>query len=411
MGAAKLGIILGITAMILLVGILSNSSAHSNIKANDVLFPKTSLAEVGTGTWCTYCPGAEGALNKLANEMSLNQLAIVEYHDDDSYSSVDNLCSDRLDFYSVPGIPEAFFSGENAALGGSTDANDPDVYNWYKSKINNDLQNETGVVIGMDTDVEGSNLNITVTVLCGETPTDNNLYLEVMLIYDENITVTNSGRTYYIRYSALKWIMDDPITLSKGDVLIRHYNTTLDSSWDVSKLNVVAFVQTHNTHDVTDNEGYSWKEAKVYNSAIQPIEKWEIEPSESEINATIGNMYELNTTLHNELSETRKITVGYDPATVPSGWSVEICVGGICYDTSEVNITLQPGESRVVYYHITPGDSQTAYIKTYATGNQWYSDIHYIKVNSTTVPELNFTVMPILIAVGAIVLLRMKSLS
>ena len=408
MNAIKLWVVLVISVIILMVGVSFIPPTYGMNSTKGTLFPKTSLAELGTATWCTYCPGAEGALSRLANEMSLNKLAIVEYHDQDSYSSVDTLCSDRLNFYSVPGIPEAFFSGENGALGGSTNPDDSTVYNWYKTKITNDLQNETGVVLGMDTDIDGSILNVNVTVICGETPADSNLYLEVMLVYDENITVSTSTGIYHIRYSALKWIGNNPVTLNAGDVLTKHYTTTLNSSWNVSKLCVAAFVQTHNTHNAGSG-GYTWKEAKVYNSIIQPIQKWELEPQESEINADVGNTTELNATLRNELSETRTIKVGYDPSTVPAGWSVEICVGGICYTTSEVNVTLQPGESENVSYHITPGDSQIAYIKTYAQGNQWYSDIQFIKVNSTGgVPELNFVVMPILLAVGSVVLARRK---
>ena len=410
MNATKLRVELVIAAMVLFVMVSFAPSAYGSERVNSTVFPKTSFVELGTATWCEYCPGADGALNKLANQMSLNELAIVEYHSQDSYSSTDSLCSDRLNFYSIPGTPMAFFSGENGALGGSANPDNTDVYNWYKSKINNDLQNETGVVIGLNTDLNDNTLNISVIVTCGETPADSNLYLEVMLVNDQNKTVSTSSGVYYLRYSALKWIGDTPVNLSAGDVLVKHYSTTLDSSWNVSKLYVTAAVQTRSTHPVFSGS-YHWNEAKVYNSAIQPVKKWELVPQVSEMNTYVGQTSVLNTTVHNELSVTRTIAVGSDPSTVPAGWTVQICIGGVCYDTPEVNVTLQPGETENVYYHITSssGGSQTGYIKIYAQGNQWYSDVHYIKVNSIGgVPELNFAVVPVLIAVGSIVLFRRK---
>lgn len=389
---------------LIFMGFAAAYSAENIHKGRQIFFPKTSLAECFTATWCGGCPGAEGALNTLANEKSLNDLAIIEHHLSDSYESSDSLCNDRYNFYSVPAIPITFFSGENAALSGSTDPDDPDMYNWYKTKIENDLLNTTCMVLSMDTDIVGGNVVVKVNVTCAETPADGNLYLHVVLVDDHNESVYVSGREYRLRYTAVQRIAEDPITLTAGTVLSKEYTVPINSSWNMSKMHVVAFVQTHNTHTVTDGY-YTWKEGKVYNSVIQPIEKWELKPYETEIDASVGNIYELTTVVRNELSETRVIKVGYDPSTLPAGWQIQICVGGLCYNVTEINVTLQPGESKIVYYHVIPSDARTAYIKIYAYGNQWYSDVHYIKVNAV-VPE--FPHIPAMIVILAIPALLKK---
>ncbi len=398
-----------IMAMVLTVGIATVPGAHGSAR-DTVLFPKTSLIELGTSTTCTYCPGADGAVNRLAEEMTLNELAIVEYHDGDSYAAVDGLSNIRFNFYDIPGTPMAFFSGENAALGGSTDPNDTAIYNWYKDKVNSDLQNRTEVVLGLDTGFYNNTVYANVTVISSGTPSDDRLYLHVVLVQDDNIM---DGK-YYIRYTAVKGIAETQITLNAGTVLVKRYKTTISTSWDPDKLYVVAFVQTHNVHNVNQG-GYSWREGKIYNTVIRPVKEWDLVPDTSAVNTYANNTYVLNTTVRNDMAQESTVKVGYDPATVPAGWTVEICVGGNCYSESYVNLTLQPGEEKNVQYRITPGDSQITYIKIYAEGSvraTGYSDVHYIKVNSTGVPELNFFAIPLLVgAAGFVFLRRRKTLS
>ncbi len=43
------------------------------------------LLEIGTGTWCTYCPGAAmGADDLIANG---HPVAVIEYHNGDNFAN------------------------------------------------------------------------------------------------------------------------------------------------------------------------------------------------------------------------------------------------------------------------------------------------------------------------------------
>lgn len=366
---------------------------------SNITFPKTALLEVFTGTWCEYCPGADGAAYRLAENYSINQLAIVEYHDGDNFSSLGSLTSVRETFYNVAGFPQAFFGGVNSTLGGSTNPMDDSMYFDYKNKVDSQLKSRSSVALSVNTNVEGSDLYVTVNVSASTKPSLQNLSLLTMLVYDENWVV---GK-YHIRYTGEEWIANQPIILNNDSVLTRHYHISLNSDWKKSKLYVLSFVQTRDKYKVvqgTDN----WYEAKVLNAVIHPIERWQLNPERSAVEVNVNGTYTLNTTVENDLSTTKTIEVGFDPSTVPQGWNVKILVDGKEYNSSYVNVSLGPGAKKKVYYEITATTEATGFIKIYAgneaslessstSGNaSKYDDVHYILVDSTgQVPVPEFT--------------------
>ncbi|MBU2651614.1 MAG: hypothetical protein KKA81_11815, partial [Bacteroidetes bacterium] len=53
------------------------------------------IVEIGTGTWCQYCPGAAmGADELIANG---HDVAIIEYHGGDDYENTASVS--RLNYY------------------------------------------------------------------------------------------------------------------------------------------------------------------------------------------------------------------------------------------------------------------------------------------------------------------------
>jgi thiol-disulfide isomerase/thioredoxin len=84
-------VLCGVLVLILCVPLFAQYSAGENqdvqmYTGTKSTTSRTVLAECFTGTWCQYCPAAEGALNRLANEMNRSQLAIIEWHYADGYS-------------------------------------------------------------------------------------------------------------------------------------------------------------------------------------------------------------------------------------------------------------------------------------------------------------------------------------
>ena len=86
---------------LILAVVLTTVFVYAQVPRNKV------VQEIGTGTWCTYCPGAAmGADDLVANGC---QVAVIEYHNGDAFT---NTASDaRNAYYSISGYPTAHFDG------------------------------------------------------------------------------------------------------------------------------------------------------------------------------------------------------------------------------------------------------------------------------------------------------------
>lgn len=74
------------------------------------------LMEGGTGTWCTYCPGAAMGLRDMIETNQKNAVA-VEYHSGDTYENPSALT--RIGYYNISGFPTVFADGKLSVVGGS----------------------------------------------------------------------------------------------------------------------------------------------------------------------------------------------------------------------------------------------------------------------------------------------------
>lgn len=95
----------------------SDGAGPVELKVPDGIDRQIVIVEMGTGTWCGYCPGAAMA----ADEMVINGLnvGVIEYHYNDDYATDES--TDRLSsYYNVLGYPTTFFDGVLDYQGGSS---------------------------------------------------------------------------------------------------------------------------------------------------------------------------------------------------------------------------------------------------------------------------------------------------
>jgi PKD repeat protein len=87
------------------------------------------VVEIGTGTWCGYCPGAAmGADDLVANG---HPVAIIENHNGDNYANA--YSNARNSYYGISGYPTAFFDGVTSVVGGSASSS---LYPTYVPHVN-----------------------------------------------------------------------------------------------------------------------------------------------------------------------------------------------------------------------------------------------------------------------------------
>ena len=115
------------------------------------------VVEVGTGTWCTYCPGAAmGVDDLLANG---KKVAVVENHNGDTYANT--YSNARNSLYGISGYPTATFDGNLAVVVGS---HSNSMYANYLPKYNAAIAVASPVEMTMSETHTGLDYTVTCTV-------------------------------------------------------------------------------------------------------------------------------------------------------------------------------------------------------------------------------------------------------
>ena len=93
----------------------SHSSNDSTVTKPGGVNRNYVVFEVGTGTWCYYCPGAAMACEDL--ESNGDSAACIEYHTGDSYETTES--GARVNHYNMTGIPTGVADGTLRLEGGN----------------------------------------------------------------------------------------------------------------------------------------------------------------------------------------------------------------------------------------------------------------------------------------------------
>ncbi len=91
------------------------------------------ILEIGTGTWCTFCPGAAMGADEMVENG--HAIGVIEYHGGDDYETSES--GSRLDnFYGITGYPTAWFDGVITHVGGNSTISLYETYlGYYEQRI------------------------------------------------------------------------------------------------------------------------------------------------------------------------------------------------------------------------------------------------------------------------------------
>jgi len=202
--------------------------------------PRTMVVlEVGTGTWCTYCPGAAmGADDLLSNG---KHVAVVENHNGDSYAN--NYSNSRNSFYGISGYPTATFDGNLAVVGGSHTAS---MYPNYLPKYNAAIAVLSPVSMTMDVTNTGLDYIVTVTLTKVDAITATNLKLH-FAVTQSGILQNWQGQTHLEHVNRLM-VPDQngtSISFAGGDVQTAILTFSLPSALPLDECEFIAWLQNY----------------------------------------------------------------------------------------------------------------------------------------------------------------------
>ncbi len=210
------------------------------------LVPRVVLAEFLTTRPCVNCPNAEGGLNMVLDEYGADSLCVIAYHDlappADPFATAETVA--RIDWYmgsSWSSWPLVLFDGGRSVLGAAS----PEA---AAAAYRTEIDHRRAVRSPLSMRIAGGPTlgSVTVTVKVREALTTGANVLRMVVIEDDVIAAAQE-----YDFVARDLLDDEPLTVAAvGDSAVVTRTLTLDPSWNVNKLDVIAFVQDDLTKEV-----------------------------------------------------------------------------------------------------------------------------------------------------------------
>lgn len=221
------------------------------------------LLEIGTGTWCQYCPGASmGAHDLLTNG---KDVAVVKNHNGDSFTN--SYSNARNTYYGITGYPTAVFDGVTYVVGGS---NTVSMYPTYLPIYESRKAKNSAYSVEIFGDHSGLNYSLTVRVtkLANVPLSYSNLVLHLALT-ETDIPFNWQGQTMV--YNAQRLMapneLGTALDFSSGNTVDINLNFTMNASWIADNCELVSFIQNLDGKEILQGTKVS-----LPNLTVLPVE-------------------------------------------------------------------------------------------------------------------------------------------
>ncbi len=287
-----------ILAYTALAGDLDHTNDTLSVMFDTYNTPKQKvILEIGTGTWCQYCPGAAmGAEDLIANG---KEVGVVEYHNGDAYVTPSGTI--RIEeYYNISGFPTAIFDGTTALVGGDHSVSlYPDYLPIYEEKY----AVKTPFLIGFTGEVVNDILNVNVSVNRFGRFLNPNIVLQFALT-ESDITVSWQGQDHldFVERAMAPDAYGTALNLIDTDSLTVNLSMPFNQAWDFGNMEIVAFIQ-----DPLSKFIYNGNSVKL--NDLQPISNSEVVLAKNNLSlhANYPNPFNPSTTISFELSKTENV--------------------------------------------------------------------------------------------------------
>ncbi len=209
------------------------------------------VVEIGTGTWCPYCPGAAMGADDLVSNG--HPVAVIKNHNGDPYANV--YSNARNTYYGITSFPTAMFDGGNPSVGGS---NTQSLYPSYLPKVNQRMGIASRYSLTASGVMNGNNFDINVEVAKPEADTNTNVVLHAVLTESE-IYVNWQGQNHLNNVVRLMVPNQNgtPVTLGTGESTTIPLSFTWNTAWSLAHGELVIFLQNNTTKEILQANKYT----------------------------------------------------------------------------------------------------------------------------------------------------------
>ena len=203
------------------------------------------ILEIGTGTWCVYCPGAAMAADELVENGK--DVAVIEYHSGDDYETTESAARVN-NYYNITGFPTGIFDGILHHVGGNASSS---IYNTYLPYY--EERHAKPSLFTMDVMASylgGTTWEVTVDAeMIYPYPENDDVVLQVVL------TESHISETWFI-LDEINFVCRDMVPDHLGTALDFDGNPTqtvtveVDVPYELMNCEIVAFLQDNATKEV-----------------------------------------------------------------------------------------------------------------------------------------------------------------
>ena len=203
------------------------------------------LLEIGTGTWCGYCPGAAMGADDLIDNG--HNVAVIENHNGDTYA---NTYSDaRNAYYGITGYPTAVFDGVISFVGGSATQS---MYTNYLPIFEGRAVIRTAFEVGLYGSMTSPGEYTVLGTISKLGPAMNqNVVLHIVLT-ESHIPESWQGQDHLNFVTRL--MMPDEngtvVDVAGNDYIEVEESFTMDGTWVLDECELVYFLQDTDTKEI-----------------------------------------------------------------------------------------------------------------------------------------------------------------
>lgn len=232
---------------------------------------ETVLLEVGTGTWCGYCPGVAMGADELYENGK--DISIIEYHSGDNYAISAGL--DRVSYYGMTAFPTSIFDGQFKLEGGSTTGS---VYNLMLPLYESAIAQPSAYAFNVTLDENAAlDYQLQVTVQNEYGFDDDNLKLFAVLTeshIEESWQILDELN--FVARAVYPNSIGESIEFTDGS-FTWNTNITVSPSYNIDNCKLNVFVQDMDTEDVWQSTSFGFD--IVGQTELEDINQFNIYPN------------------------------------------------------------------------------------------------------------------------------------